>query len=223
MTKKFSQVILTIWLNQPVNSMAETKNSKQKILAAAIREFSELGFAGARMESIARKDDINKAMLHYYFSSKQNLYQAAIKHGIKQIVPKIGNLLLTENNPEKFLEKLPRLYITFFWENQAFVRMISFNFLQCQSIIRDAFKEIFTSRLNQGPRFFKRKIQKWYEKGKISEPDPSQFILNVISLCLFFVIAKPIMEAILDIDVDESFFETRINSVIKILKQGMLT
>ena len=217
------QAILTIWLNQPVDGIVETKNSKQKILTAAIQEFSELGFAGARMESIARRADINKAMLHYYFSSKQNLYQAAIKHGIKQIFPKIRNLLLTENNPEKFLEKLPRLYISFFWENQAFVRMISFNFLQCQSTIRDAFEDFFTSRFTQGPRFFARKIKKWHEEGKISEPDPAQFILNVVSLCLFFVIAKPIMEAILDIEVDKSFFETRINSVINILKRGMLT
>jgi AcrR family transcriptional regulator len=203
--------------------MSKKKDTKEKILAAAVAEFSELGFAGARMERIAQRADINKAMLHYYFSSKEKLYQEAIKQGIKRIFPKIRNLLLTENDPEKFLEKLPRLYISFFWENQTFVRMISFNFLQYQSLIREVFSDFFTNRFSQGPRFFRRKIIKWHEAGKISEPDPAQFILNVVSLCLFFVIAKPIMEAILDIKVDETFFETRITSVINILKRGMLT
>ena len=198
-------------------------NSKRRILTAAIQEFSEYGFAGARMERISDRAGINKAMIFYYYDSKQNLYQAAIKHGIEGIFPKMRDLILLEGNPQTFLEKLPRLYISFFRENKAFVRMISFNFLQYQDTVESAFQQFFSGRKAVGPRLFRRKIETWYAEGKINEPDPVQFIVNVVSLCLFFIVARPILEAILKTDTDtEAFFEARIRSVVNVLKRGML-
>jgi TetR/AcrR family transcriptional regulator len=55
---------------------AETRG---KILDAALREFSTLGFAGARMDQIAAAAGVNKALLYYHFDSKENLYSAAVE------------------------------------------------------------------------------------------------------------------------------------------------
>jgi len=52
--------------------------SRARILDAALKEFSAHGLAGARTESIARLAGVNKALLYYYFDSKENLYQAAL-------------------------------------------------------------------------------------------------------------------------------------------------
>jgi TetR/AcrR family transcriptional regulator len=55
---------------------AETRS---RILDSALRDFSTLGFAGARMDQIAAAAGVNKALLYYHFDSKENLYAAAVE------------------------------------------------------------------------------------------------------------------------------------------------
>jgi TetR/AcrR family transcriptional regulator len=50
------------------------KNTEQKILDAARKVFTRQGFAAARMDDIAQEAGINRALLHYYFRSKQKLF-----------------------------------------------------------------------------------------------------------------------------------------------------
>src|SRR5436309_1648180 len=53
--------------------------SPDRILAAAALEFSERGFAGARVDRIARRARVNKAMLYYHFASKEALYRTLLR------------------------------------------------------------------------------------------------------------------------------------------------
>src|SRR6476659_9129707 len=53
--------------------------SPDRILAAAALEFSARGYAGARVDRIARRARVNKAMLYYHFGSKQSLYRALLR------------------------------------------------------------------------------------------------------------------------------------------------
>jgi len=54
-------------------------HTRSRILDAAVREFSENGMAGARTEQIAEIAGVNKALLYYYFKSKEALYRAALE------------------------------------------------------------------------------------------------------------------------------------------------
>ena len=54
-------------------------HTRSRILDAAVREFSENGLAGARTEQIAEIAGVNKALLYYYFKSKEALYRAALE------------------------------------------------------------------------------------------------------------------------------------------------
>lgn len=203
--------------------MIRTKKTKEKILDAGLKEFSSSGYAGARMDKIAIRAEVNKAMLFYYFSSKENLYQEVLKHAIKKVFPKIRNIVLLEQSPEGFLEKLPEVYIEFFSQNQSFIKMIAFDFVQHTDMIKDTFEQAIGKSFRQGPRLILKKIEKWYEKGKITESDPIQFMINIISLCLFFFIARPIIETIFSQKIgDEQFIRNRIKSVTNLLKKGML-
>lgn len=53
--------------------------SPDRILAVAAIEFAERGFAGARVDRIARRARVNKAMLYYHFKSKANLYRTLLR------------------------------------------------------------------------------------------------------------------------------------------------
>ncbi|HEY1405373.1 MAG TPA: TetR/AcrR family transcriptional regulator, partial [Spirochaetota bacterium] len=64
-------------------------SSNTKILHAAIKEFSIAGFHGARIDAIAKRSGINKAMIYYHFRNKEGLYRAIIEH----LFEKMRNLL----------------------------------------------------------------------------------------------------------------------------------
>ena len=203
--------------------MGKKKYAKERILNAGLKEFSSWGFSGTRMDKIASRAEINKAMLFYYFSSKENLYQEVLRHAVRKILPKIRNIILLERNPKGFLEKLPEIYINFFSENQDFIKMIAFDLIQRTDMIKTTFKETIETGFHQGPQMVLKKIKKWYDKGEISESDPLHFMINIISLCLFAFIARPIIETIFNQKIgDQQFIQKRIKSVTNLLKQGML-
>lgn len=61
-------------------------HTRARILEAATNEFSANGLAGARTERIAEAAGVNKALLYYYFRSKQELYNAALEELAEQVV-----------------------------------------------------------------------------------------------------------------------------------------
>lgn len=62
-----------------VNKVGETQDSKAKILEAARAEFAERGFDGARVDTIAKRAEVNKALIYYYFKSKNELLQELLR------------------------------------------------------------------------------------------------------------------------------------------------
>jgi TetR/AcrR family transcriptional regulator len=73
--------------------------TRAKILDAALREFSTLGFAGARMDQIAGAAGVNKALLYYHFESKENLYAAAVEMISAKIRDRSMAVFLSEASP----------------------------------------------------------------------------------------------------------------------------
>src|SRR5471030_869475 len=74
---------------------AATRNpgrSRRRILSAALREFAAKGFAGARVDVIARRAAINKRMLYHYFGNKVKLFRAVLRHKIAERRAWAGNL-----------------------------------------------------------------------------------------------------------------------------------
>ena len=83
----------------------------EKILLAARGEFAEKGFEGARVDEIARKAGINKAMLYYHIGDKKALY-AEVLHGvIGRVAERVEQEIAKAGNPE---EKL-RTYVREFY------------------------------------------------------------------------------------------------------------
>jgi len=64
-------------------------DSHQRLLDAALREFATHGFAGARVDRIARDAQVNKAMLYYHFGSKVRLYRAALESVLGRLVARL--------------------------------------------------------------------------------------------------------------------------------------
>ncbi len=200
------------------------KDAKERILDAALKEFASEGFKGARVDKIATDAGINKAMIFYYFSSKKNLYVEVLNHVMSEIFGRIAGLIAIAEHPATFLERMPKIYISFLAENRDFIRMTALALIQNPEDIQNFFKRFFSEKFAKGPGLLMQKVSSWYQKGEISEPDPLQFMINIISLSIFIFIGQPILEAMFNINIDEidDFYKNRIQSVVNLLKKGML-
>jgi AcrR family transcriptional regulator len=89
---------------QMVTSSRDPVRTRERILRAARREFVAKGFAGARVDAIARAAAVNKRMLYHYFGDKKGLYRATLHEGI------VTNLDLVAAAPPDPAELLPFLF-----------------------------------------------------------------------------------------------------------------
>ena len=94
--------------------MKKNVDPKIQILDSAMEEFSQLGLAGGRVDRIAKRAGVNKAMLYYYFHSKEGLFKEVLRFHFSQLIPLVVAEIREPVTPQTFLERIPRLYIGFF-------------------------------------------------------------------------------------------------------------
>ena len=88
--------------------MSEQELSTEKtILEAAKKVFLDKGFDGARMQEIADEAGINKALLHYYFRSKDKLFDAIFEEAFKQFLPNISDIMVSDISIEEKVFGMP--------------------------------------------------------------------------------------------------------------------
>ena len=71
-------------------------STEDKILEAAKNVFVTKGMEGARMQEIADEAGINKALLHYYFRSKERLFEAIFSEVIQMAFPQLTQILKSD-------------------------------------------------------------------------------------------------------------------------------
>jgi TetR/AcrR family transcriptional regulator len=77
--------------------------TKAAIVAAALKEFAQLGLAGARIDEIARTAQVNKALLYYYFESKEHLYDGVVEQMFFVMTGALRGALNTGDGPREKL------------------------------------------------------------------------------------------------------------------------
>jgi len=79
--------------------------SPDRILAAAALEFAERGYAGARVDRIARRARVNKAMLYYHFHSKQGLYRALLRQIFSRASARLRAIAASDRPPAEKIDR----------------------------------------------------------------------------------------------------------------------
>jgi len=80
--------------------------SPDRILAAAAVEFAERGFAGARVDRIARRAHVNKAMLYYHFKSKQGLYRTLLHQIFTLAAARLNAIAALDISPAEKVDRV---------------------------------------------------------------------------------------------------------------------
>src|SRR6202048_4193446 len=84
---------------EPPKTKRDAVATKAAIVAAALHEFAELGLAGARIDEIARSAQVNKALLYYYFESKEHLYEGVVEQMFVAMTGALRGALSTADGP----------------------------------------------------------------------------------------------------------------------------
>jgi TetR/AcrR family transcriptional regulator len=93
----------TLPAQEPPKTKRDAVATKAAIVAAALHEFAELGLAGARIDEIARAARVNKALLYYYFESKEHLYQGVVEQMFEAMTDALHGALETADGPREKL------------------------------------------------------------------------------------------------------------------------
>jgi TetR/AcrR family transcriptional regulator len=103
----------------------EALSTEEKIKKSAQREFAQYGFEGARVDRIAQKARVNKAMIYYHFKSKENLYETLLSQVYANVIPTITGDIPQQAGPEEKLEMIISNFIDFIKSfDEDFIRMM---------------------------------------------------------------------------------------------------
>jgi len=108
-----------------VKGSRDPERTSAAILAAAVKEFTEKGYGGARIEEIAERANVNKRMLYHYFGDKEALYLAVLECAYVAIRSAEGTLHLSSRDPLEGMRELTRFTWRYFIEHPEFLSILN--------------------------------------------------------------------------------------------------
>jgi len=197
----------------------KSDSAQERILTAAKKVFLVKGMAGARMQDIADEAGINKALLHYYFRNKEKLFETIFKEASGQFFPKITDIIDSDIPLFQKIERFCSEYINMMQQN-AYLPLFVLNEVTKEP---KRFKEKILKNRELPFSKFVVQIEAEIKKKKIKPVNPGQLFLNMISLCIFPFIAKPMWMLASGIDeIHFNFFmEQRKTEVPKLIIESI--
>lgn len=101
-----------------MGKVRDAERTRGWIVEAAVREFAEKGFAGARVESIGRRAGVNKQLLYHYFGGKEDLFREVVERKIEE---RLGRL---EGSPGE-LDELLEYHFEKLYEDLDWIRFLT--------------------------------------------------------------------------------------------------
>jgi Transcriptional regulator len=198
--------------------MGNEKDIQKDILCAATKVFIAKGKSGARMQEIADEAGVNKMLLHYYFKSKDLLFQEVLKKTLTELYYSVIEISYKADSFKDtlvvFIDKhfdflcAKRDVLTFLlWEAEHDGNI--------HKIIEKTFQELGNTPLSA----LTEKIEKAIKNGEIRAVNPKDFIINLFSLNISYFIALPFIKLFTNIKETEcmELLEARKKEIFRLL------
>ncbi len=204
----------------------EEKQTGQIIMEAARKVFQKSGLGGARMQQIADEAGINKASLHYYYRSKDKLFQAVFQEDFQRFMIPLSGILFreTELTVEERITTFVRSFLRTLIDNPHLPLFVIhelnrnpdrlLEMVQRGSAVTGEGDGLDYNKTE--PDLIIRQIRDGIEKGQYHKVIPEQFVISIIGMCVYPSIARPIIRHWLRKDDDQynEFLKERESEVI---------
>jgi AcrR family transcriptional regulator len=167
------------------------------------------------MQDIADEAGINKAMLHYYFRSKDKLFEQIFMEVAGHFVPKIIAIITSEKTVFEKIETFCSEYISQVMQT-PYVPIFILNEINKQP---EAFLKKVLGDKRPPVEVFLKQLEKETKQGIIKKVDPFELFLNVIALCAFPFAARPVVQLITGKDMKQfmAMMELRKKEIPKLI------
>lgn len=194
--------------------------TRQAILAAAEKVFAQAGLAGARTDAIAAKARVNKAMLYYYFKSKESLYEAVLEDHFREFNRQALELLSASGSAREILLRYVSLH---------------FDFISARHQYASLFHQIMTA----GGRLPERLVRKYIKlrsdafaallergmrAGEFRQADRFHTAVSVVALIVFYFSCAPVLQLLGHSDAySQAHLKRRKQEVLDFIRHGLFT
>jgi TetR/AcrR family transcriptional regulator len=172
--------------------------TRSRILDAAVREFSENGLAGARTEQIAEIAGVNKALLYYYFKSKEALYQAALESVVQRVVENSMAAITTDCSPG---EKVVRFALNHFdriHSQQAFQSLMQQEMVRVRQGEKNALNSIIERVFRPMMFLLHNLLAEGQASGELVQADEWQIMYAALGANIFYFLSAPVIGLMLE-------------------------
>ena len=170
--------------------------TESTILNAAKSIFQRKGMDGARMQEIADEAGINKALLHYYYRSKQLLFEAVFKSAFSMLAPQLNKVLNSDDSLNDKIKGFTKNYISFTIKHPYLPNFIINELNRNPEFIQKLASEKQFPTIHK----FKQQVAENVENGTIKPIKAEQLLIHIISLNIFPFIASPLLKGFLSIN-----------------------
>ena len=168
-------------------------STEEKIKEAARVVFLKKGYAATRTRDIAEEAGINLALLNYYFRSKEKLFGIIMLETFMGFMQTMATVLNDEKSSlEKKVEMIAFNYVDFIAKEP---NIPIFILSEMRNNVNGLLEKLPIKQIVMDSMFFKQH-QQAVEKGKITEPNPLHFLMNLLGLVVFPFIAQPLIQGV---------------------------
>ncbi len=202
--------------------MTDQSETENRIIQAATDVFLEKGRDGARMQDIADRAGINKALLHYYFRSKNRLYEKVFESVVEFFLRHLLEAAQVQQDLPQMLRSFINEYIDTLARHPQVVQFVLWEIRHGGENFARAAKKVFE---NHGYTTIPliAKTREALERGEIRPVDPVHFTLSLIGMCLYPFIARPVIERVIPgVEVrSPAFLERRKEEIFRLVWEGI--
>lgn len=207
-----------------IQSDKET-TTEERILRAAEVEFMQKGFAGARTTAIAEAAGVNHAMLHYYYRTKEKLFERVVSEKLSLLAETFFVSFDSDRPLEENVRGAVEKHFDLIMANPLLPR-----FMVCEVFANPALSEMTAGKIaaiaGQAIVGLQQKIDEISAKGECRPVSVVSLMMDIVSLNVFPVLAMPMIRRIgdkLPVDeVDDILRRRREDNVQTILRKIML-
>ena len=171
--------------------------SRERILSAAIKEFSAHGLAGARTDRIAAAAAVNKALLYYYFESKEKLYEAALEMITAKIRDRSMAVFLREATAGERIVRMALEHFDRILAQQEFQTLMQQEMIRMHkgesSAMAILVKRVFAPMLTM----LQSLVREGMKTGELIEVDDLQVLFAALGANVFYFLSAPVWRMVL--------------------------
>ncbi len=179
------------------------RETEERILDAAHAVFLRKGTAGARMQEVADEAGVNKALLHYYFRSKDGLALAVFRRALASLLPQVIGILCSAVPLEEKVRRVVEVETEELRRSPFLPGYVLGELTHHPERVKEAFAAAAGAQLERmGESVLTavgRQLREEAEAGRIRSISAEELVLNLFSLVMFPFAGRPLLRVVLGV------------------------